>query len=228
MDIIQLKRSDVAAVVDCFLFENVQADVVEAALRDDRCVLIAAEAGTLLSDVYDYSGCLGLVLDGVIVVAKDDNFTMLRRGGMFGAAGIFGDKASDTPAELRAGANCRIVLFSGELLHDTMKSEFTVAENYLRFLTGRVRKLGEKIRSLTYSRTDMALIDYLVASAAGEEGHVTIRLGDGITALANELDVSRASLYRAFALLERDGYIEKYGRRIEVIDIKSLERLQKR
>ena len=73
--------------------------------------------------------------------------------------------------------------------------------------------LNRKIRYLTAGSAERRLALYL-SSFESE----TVELDASISSLSELLDIGRASLYRAFDTLIADGYIQKDGRTIHILD----------
>ena len=144
--------------------------------------------------------------------------TSLKKGGMFGAASLY-DEPGATPlvTRLTAHSDVRIVFFRGSLLQELMREDLRIAENYIRFLTGRIKFLNDKIQRLIYTSADTALAHYLLEHT---EGGGTV--SPNLSALADELAMARASLYRSLHNLEQNGCIKKTGRRIAVLDREAL------
>ena len=90
-------------------------------------------------------------------------------------------------------------------------------ENYLRYLTGRIRFLSGRLQSLVQSGAEGKLARYLLANV--REGQLTCAATD----LARRLGLSRASLYRAFQSLEESGLISRHGKTISISDLSGLE-----
>ena len=89
-----------------------------------------------------------------------------------------------------------------------------IRENYLRYLTGRVRFLSGRLQTLAQPGVEGKLARYLLANGGSS---------CPATELCQRLGVSRASLYRAFAALEDSGLITRKGKTITVIDPVGLE-----
>lgn len=87
-------------------------------------------------------------------------------------------------------------------------------EHYISFLTGRIRFLNQKIGYLTAGSAEFKLSHYLLS--LGE--YQTVVLPISMSALAEMLDLGRASLYRAFDTLTEDGFISKQGKTIILND----------
>ena len=91
-----------------------------------------------------------------------------------------------------------------------------IRENYLRYLTGRIRFLSGRLQTLAQPGAEGKLARYLLATGGGT---VTCPA----TELCQRLGVSRASLYRAFSLLEDSGFILRQGKTISIVDPAGLE-----
>lgn len=84
-----------------------------------------------------------------------------------------------------------------------------VAQNYVRFLSDRIRFLNRRLATLTAGQNDGKLWQYLQACRE-EDGRVTLLTG--MTGLAKRLDMSRSSLYRSLDALEESGRIRRDGK----------------
>ena len=138
----------------------------------------------------------------------------LTTGEVFGAAALFGE-AESYVTEIAALRPCVVLCLSQELVTGWMRAHFPVAENYIRFLTGRIRFLNGKIAGFTGGQADERLTGYLLAHR-GEDGQVT--LPGSLLELAQSLNIGRSSLYRSLDALTQSGAIRRQGRRIYVDD----------
>ncbi len=186
----------------------------------DRCWRIAAaeettfEKGAVIYSSDHAARALALVLSGTVrvyhgrVVMND-----LRAGGVFGAAALFG--AGDPyPTTVTAHTACRILFLPQQTVSRWMAEVPRVGENYIRFLSDRIRFLNRRLSTLTAGDTDNKLWHYLLAHR-DERG--TVRLDGGMTALAETLDMSRSSLYRGLDALADTGKIHRRGKHIDII-----------
>ncbi len=222
MDIKDLKAGEWDQISGCALFQGVGEQIVSRALEDVRCRLVALSRGDVVFEVYDYRHCLGVVLAGSIAVTKPTGsryvMAALGRGSLFGSANLYDDD-TDVVTVLTASSDCRIVFFPKELLEALMREAQAVALNYIRFLTGRVRFLNDKIQGLVSASAEAALKQYLLQNAAVSGEKCIVRPSGSISSLAEALNIGRASLYRAFQALQRTGAIRKNGKEIEIIDL---------
>ena len=106
---------------------------------------------------------------------------------------------------------------AGVLSHRLLAQDGPLRENYLRYLTGRIRFLSGRLQSLVQSGAEGKLARYLLANV--REGQLTCAATD----LARRLGLSRASLYRAFQSLEESGLISRHGKTISISDPAGLE-----
>ena len=133
---------------------------------------------------------------------------LLTAGQCFGAAALFAPIA-EYVTELQARKACRIVFISDQELTLLFQRYPQMALDYITFLSGRIQFLNQKIDSFTTPLAQEAVWNWLVAHA-NAQGCVTA--SGGLTRLAKELNIGRATLYRSLAHLEEKGYIVKPGR----------------
>ena len=150
---------------------------------------------------------LGVVLAGELLVRPRDGMGLVKRlevGEAFGAAALFA-AASNYVTDVVA-ASASVVRFLPEgLLMEWMQADFGIAENYMRFLSGRVRFLNRRIAALTAGTAEAQLLRFLQGHTPDENGGH--RFAGGMSELAARLDMGRTSLYRALGALEQAGLI---------------------
>ena len=170
--------SELEPLTRCRLFSGIPAEELPALLRrlgaarkrygQDELLLTAAEA----------YGRVGVLLQGEVQVyrpGEDGRRVVMNRlttGEVFGAAALFGE-AESYVTEIAALRPCVVLFLSQELVTGWMRAHFPVAENYIRFLTGRIRFLNGKIAGFTGGQADERLTGYLLAHR-GEDGQVTL------------------------------------------------------
>ena len=157
---------------------------------------------------------LALVLGGHVRVwqgrvAMNDLFS----GDVFGVAALFGS-GEDYPSTVIAETDCRILFISQETVVAWMQAVPQVATNYVRFLSDRIRFLNRRLSTLTAGQADGKLWRYLLAHR-NTDGAVV--LTDGMTALAERLDMGRSSLYRSLDALTEAGKIRRERKKIIIL-----------
>ena len=197
-----LRKKDLAWLERLFLFDG-----VEPKERDDMIAAAATadfEKGAVIYAPREFRRSIGVVIRGtaqVWQVAKDRRLRMktVATGQSFGAAALFG--AADYVTEVTAKTACTVVFFSQEQIVAAMYRNPRIAENYIRFLSDRVRYLNRRMTAMAGGDAAQKLAIFLAGCAESEK----INLAQ----LAEQLNIGRTSLYRALDALEADGQIKR-------------------
>lgn len=214
-----MDASDRARLAGTFLFRDAPAEAVEAALADPRCTRGEAPKGGTIYTPHAFRRCLGVVLEGKVQVSKGPLImSVLGPGDLFGAAALF-NELPDYATTLTARTRCALLFLPQELVEELMARFPAVGRSYVAYLSGRIRFLSGKIDALTAGSAERKLAQYLLSHM--EEGKVV--LDGSATALAKELGVGRASLYRALDALAGEGAIAHTGKHIDILDHTILE-----
>lgn len=160
---------------------------------------------------------LGVLLSGELQVTKGTlSVSRLQPGDLFGAAALYSD-APEFATTITARRPSCCLLLSQQVVDDLLAEDALVRNNYLRYLTGRIRFLSTRLQSLSQHGVEGKLARYLLTNQRGQV------LVCPATELAGRLGVSRASLYRAFQALEDAGLILRHGPSIEIPNLAALE-----
>ena len=214
-----LPKKQLALLTRCPLFNGCDHKTVDLALSDDRCTLAEFESGQPLYQPHSFSRSLGVLLSGSVRVTRDALvISVLSPGELFGAAALFNDRP-DYATTLTAAAPCRVLLLEQDLVSRLMDADTHVRDNYIRYLSGRIRFLSSKVQSLAAAGADGKLARFLLSRLTPDAPQLVCPA----TELAQRLGISRASLYRAFEQLESRGLIAHRGRRLQVVDFAGLE-----
>ena len=150
-----------------------------------------------------------VLLEGRAVISPADGGRQVRlrnvgQNALFGIATLFSaDNAF--PTRIYAATRCRVLFIEAEAFRTLIREDHAANEAFLRFLCDRVVYLNKKIEGFTAGSAERRLALYLAENEIG--GRFTV---DGsYSALAQTLDIGRASLYRALDTLEKDGMLEK-------------------
>lgn len=165
---------------------------------------------------------LYLVLDGRAVVRRSGDgqaviLNVKQPGEVFGAAQLFGDAGL---TDVTAACRCRCLVIPREAVEELLFRDHGFTLNYIAFLSDRIRFLNKKIASFTAGDGEKTLAGYLLSSTC-EDGRVD--LPSNMSALAQSLNMSRPTLYRAFSSLEKRGVIEKNGAYVRIISVEKLK-----
>ncbi len=171
------------------------------------------------------SARVGFLLSGKASVQTVDQskrvlLRFLSVGDAFGVAGIF-SKAPQI-SQIRAVGRCKCLFFTQSAVNRLLDVSPEFRKNYIEFLSDRIAFLNQKITYLTAGSAERRLALYLLSFGARE-----VTLKDSIGALSELLNLGRASLYRAFDKLCEDGYLQKNGRKITVLNSEAMRNAYK-
>ena len=185
------------------LFEGLGEEVVRSALENEQIRIKSCTAGHEL----DVRGELGILISGTARVTKQADgheviMSDLTQGALLGAAGLFSGETLPV-TRIRTKERSKILLIPEEVLRQLMTETPAVMENYIRYLTGRIRFLTARIDGFIRPSVRDRLLNHISKNAV--EGQFI--LPGGMNALAKQLSVSRPSLYRVVGELEEEGIL---------------------
>lgn len=193
------------------LFRRVPAELLEGTLAAARRVEVAP--GETVYDRRRFRRCLGVLLAGELQVRKESLLmSHLRAGDLFGAAALF-HGGEEYPTTLTALAPCTLLLIPQEEISRLLRECGDFAEDYVVYLSGRIRFLSRRLDTLSAERGEGRLARYLLA-----EGEKSDAITVTATQLCQHIGVGRATLYRAFEVLEQQGAITRKGKTILIND----------
>ncbi len=218
-----LRPGELDLLCSCALFEGLPAHTVEDWAKRPDCLRTEYRRAEIIYDKSHVQRRLGILLRGTVQVHKstDDGrgllISRLQPGSLFGAAALFHTQSGYVTI-LTAAEPCSAAFFSQELLLQLMRQEFSVAENYIRYLSGRILFLNAKIAQLSAGTAELRVARFLQQNAGADESGELWAQPGSITALASRLNLGRASVYRALDALERQGVIRREKSRILILD----------
>ncbi len=200
------------------LFAEVEDKALSHAVSQSK--LCEYEKGALITSE---KPALFAVLRGSVCVYRREGgqnvlLNTIKDTGVFGAAQLFCGEAAFS--SVKASSSCSCLQIPKDAVCELLKNDFAFTENYVAFLSDRIRFLNKKIASFTAGNGEKTLAGYLL-SLCPEDG--VVQLNQNMSRLASSLNLSRPTLYRAFISLSDRGIIEKNGKEIK---IKSVEKLK--
>ncbi len=162
---------------------------------------------------------IGLIVSGSVTVHTPEDgahslmMNRLGAGCMFGVAALY-DSSDTYVTHIVAEENTHILFLSQETVSSLLVKFPLLAENYIRFLSGRIRFLNRKLAVVTTGGAEHRLYQYLLTHQ-DECGVVT--LPPSMVELAHTLNIGRSSLYRALDALLDAGVLEREGRQYRLI-----------
>lgn len=172
-----------------------------------------------------FQKALAAVLSGQVLVTKGDGelvVSLLQAGDLFGAAALF-NEAADYVSTLTARSPCAVLFFSQQAVRLLIASDARFRDNYIYYLSCRIRFLSDKIDALIQGTGERKLSGFLLRRM-DPEGRVSV--GCSMTELAARLNISRASLYRELQKLEARGTLRREGRVIFIQQPETLSRME--
>ncbi len=200
------------------LLQDIDRTLWERLSDEGLCPVRRFHAGEEIRTPTSDSDGLGIVLSGSAIAYTPHPIkkVMLRT---FTAGAVFGisdwyDNARPSLSRIEAKEDTEVLTVRPEAVRLLIEESRAFREHYISFLTGRIRFLNQKIGYLTAGSAEIKLSHYLLS--LGETQTVALPLS--MSALAEMLDLGRASLYRAFDTLTEDGFISKQGKTITLHD----------
>ena len=210
-----LSRSEISLLTAGPLFRGVSEELLQTLAGAEGASLVRFDPGVVYSPRH-FRRSLAVVLSGQLQVTKGAlAVSVLGPGDLFGAAALYSDEP-EFASTVTAKGPSRCLMLEQPLVDRLLAEQGQIRENYLRYLTGRIRFLSGRLQALAQPGAEGKLARYLLSGGGGE-------LTCSATQLSQRLGLSRASLYRAFAALEENGLITRRGKTITVADPAGLE-----
>lgn len=209
------------------LFRGSPPSVLTRILAVSDCTAAEYEKNEVVYDKTNFSRSLGIVLEGRLRVTKENAdkrpivMSTLQRGAMFGAAALFNSEP-EYATKITAIESSRVLFLPQRLIKRMIEREPDIAENYIRYLSERILFLNRKIYFLTAGTAEQRLAGFLLDNlAVGEFSEMPMTMHR----LADALNMSRASLYRAFDELTASGAVSKQGKLVCINNAELLKNL---
>lgn len=199
-----------ALLQSCFLFRGIPPEEAAAFAAQSRRVRF--EAGQVIYSAGRFRRAIGVLLSGAAQVTNAAGVPLntLAPGSCFGVAALF-HPVDHYVSTVTALAPTEIAFFTGGQLEALFAQQPQVARNYITFLSERIQFLNEKIGSFTAPSALARVARYLEQKGPC----ITVK---SYTRLADELNLGRASLYRALDALADRGILCRRGPQIRVLD----------
>ena len=223
----KLNETEMELVLKTELFRGSPPSVLTRILAVSDCTAADYEKNDVVYDKTNFSRSLGIVLDGRLRVTKENAdkrpivMSTLQRGALFGAAALF-NSAPEYATKVTAIERSRVLFLPQRLIKRMIEREPDIAENYIRYLSERILFLNRKIYFLTAGTAEQRLAGFLLDNlAVGEYSEMPMPMHR----LADALNMSRASLYRAFDELTESGAVSKQGKLVCINNAELLKNL---
>lgn len=201
-----------------FLFEGLPEEARRtffSSLSESECF----EKGAVIYSTRTFRRAMGVILSGEVRVYRSNEaggrllMNRLEPGDTFGVAALFGGGDSYV-TDIVAARRSQIQFIRQEQITAMMRKEALVAENYICFLSDRIRFLNDRISGLSGGPAHDRLLLFLRSHA---DPNGAVLLPGGMTALSQLLDIGRSSLYRSLDSLEQAGLLRREGKTIYLL-----------
>lgn len=209
-----------------FLFRNVDLQSVECFTPFLKsCTFLRYSAGMTVQSAHAPVPGIAVLVSGhaEVLSSLSDTAITLRRldtGSLFGAAALYTENRQYETV-IRAVNDCEILLLPDEDVKRLIRAHGQIAENYIRFLSGRICFLNQKMTAFTAGSAEAKLAVYLCGLCMDADGLLSLPVS--LSALAESLGMGRASLYRALEKFEQNGWISREGKNIRLLDLAALQ-----
>ena len=185
----------------------------------DRMEIVSANKGKTLMTQKHFSRCLALILKGNASVTKiglNGHKTVINRlseGDVFGMASLFYEEA-EYPSEITAESALRLAVFPKDAVEEAFATSPEFAKAYVTLLSEKILFLNKKISAFSEGDASEKVLRWVLTMANGENEFV---LPCSVSKLSQMLGIGRASVYRAFDILQNRGIIFREDKKIVIL-----------
>lgn len=185
----------------------------------DRMEIVSANKGKTLMTQKHFSRCLALILKGNASVTKiglNRHKTVINRlseGDVFGMASLFYEEA-EYPSEITAESALRLAVFPKDAVEEAFATSPEFAKAYVTLLSEKILFLNKKISAFSEGDASEKVLRWVLTMANGENEFV---LPCSVSKLSQMLGIGRASVYRAFDILQNRGIISREDKKIVIL-----------
>ena len=204
----------------CPVFQGIALERL-AELLDGKIQLRFFQKEEIIYSPHHFEESLCVILEGRAAAVKKDSVLLntFNAGSCFGVATLFCHSKRYVTTVL-AKSRCLAAFLPAELMEELFQKEARISRNYIAFLASRIHFLNRKIDQFTAVSAEEKLAFYLLEQL--EKGN-PIHMEMSFSCLADTLDLSRSSLYRAMDALEAEGILRKEGRLLHILSEEALE-----
>lgn len=160
---------------------------------------------------------IGILISGKASIFSGDDGVIIKKlssGDIYGVAILFDDAHYST--KVVATGKCKILSLNRAFVQSCIEYNSKIASNYIEYLAKKISFLNLKIDAYTAKTAENKLYSYLLQLPRDDN---KIVLKTDFSAIAKMIGIGRASLYRAFDKLEKDGLITKNNKEILLCEV---------
>ena len=155
---------------------------------------------------------IGILVKGKAVIRSDIDGVIINKLGknsIYGAAALFDEPTYKTIVQ--AVTDCSIITIDKQFIVHCIETYPQIALNYICFLAKKISFLNNKINTYTAKNAENKLFAYLFQLPRVDN---YLELTQDMSTIAKMLGIGRATLYRSFDKLEKNGLIIKKDKKI--------------
>ena len=227
-------QSDLDTASHCQLFENVSTHDLRVLLTCFQINEIVCKEKQLLFQAGAPQSSLGIVMDGEVLVQKDDVTGERLILGTFSRSDVFGEVSAFSGVErwlnnVVALTDCRIWMIPADRISspcaDSCFAHQTLIRNMLTIVSQRAVNMNNRIHYLQMKRIRRKLAAFLY-DAYVQKGNTTFMVPFNREAMADYLNVSRPSLSRELGRMKKEGMIDFYRQAFTIRDLQALRKIK--
>lgn len=212
-----------------WLFRGLQASQIEALLRDVPYAIKSYEKGETVFQPMEKADRVGIILRGKIQSFKlfpngnQVNVTIRQAGEVIGPAAVF-SAHHKYPFGVAALEYAEVLMLHREGFLQLLRKDWRLAENALLEISSITFLLQQRLELMSYHGIDQKIAFYLLNQSMHKDS-LTVLIPGSMTKWALMMNVSRPSLYRELARLEKQGLLQFLPPEIKILDETRLEGL---
>jgi CRP-like cAMP-binding protein len=203
-----------------YIFSCIDIEEFKVFFDTKKLTILDFESSEVILSHKQSNPMVGILLDGTATVGTGNDNSLMKpicRGDIFGIANLYSHDDS-FPSNIVAKTKCKVVFFEGDVFKGFLENNKTAMRNYLELLNRKIIFLNKKISYLLAGSAEKKLIVYLLEN----EINSVVTPNVSMSALADMLNVGRASLYRIFDELQFEKLIDRTQKSIIITDINAL------
>ena len=200
-------------------FIKLEKEIKELIVGDERTEWLNFSKNEIIYGYDSYKKSLGIILKGKVSVRKDRTSNVLintlGNGDIFGGAALF-SKYDRFIGTLRAETERDILFIPENLMEEIIVKSPESAVSYIKYLSESLMFLNNRLDIFTAGGAEERTLEYIRKNSRTDENGRTVADGMSMTELSEYLAVGRATLYRILDEFQRNGIIQRDGRKIYI------------
>lgn len=200
-------------------FIKLEEEIKKLIVGDERAEWLNFSKDEIIYGYDNYKKSLGIILKGKVSVRKDRTSNVLintlGNGDIFGGAALF-SKYDRFIGTVRAETESDILFIPENLMEEIIVKSPESAVSYIKYLSESLMFLNNRLDIFTAGSAEERTLEYIRKNSRTDENGRTVAGGMSMTELSEYLAVGRATLYRILDEFQKNGIIQRNGRKIYI------------